>query len=144
MIATATRAIIDAAAWNLALAEHGTNRGFRLTSLSGRRGKQTLLDTLSNLDDHRFEDGCRTMDVGSWLRSLGLGQYEAAFRDNEIDAEVLVELTRRRPQSAWRTLRAPQAPAQGDRRVSVADKTAPPTSPRLHPRHDAPSVARSP
>ena len=37
--------------------------------------------------------GCRTMDVGSWLRSLGLGQYEAAFRDNAIDAEVLPELT---------------------------------------------------
>ena len=33
------------------------------------------------------------MDVGSWLRSLGLGQYEAAFRDNAIDAEVLPELT---------------------------------------------------
>ena len=29
------------------------------------------------------------MDVGVWLQSLGLGQYEAAFRDNEIDAEVL-------------------------------------------------------
>jgi hypothetical protein len=25
-----------------------------------------LLDTLPDLDDHRFEDGCRTMDVGSW------------------------------------------------------------------------------
>ena len=33
------------------------------------------------------------MDVGSWLRSLGLGQYEAAFRDNAVDAEVLPELT---------------------------------------------------
>jgi len=33
------------------------------------------------------------MDVGEWLRSLGLGQYEAVFRDNEIDAEVLPELT---------------------------------------------------
>ena len=51
-----------------------------------------MLDTLPNLDDHRFEDGCRTMDVGSWLRSLGLGQYEAAFRDNAVDAEVLPEL----------------------------------------------------
>ena len=29
------------------------------------------------------------MDVGDWLRSLGLGQFEAAFRDNEIDGEVL-------------------------------------------------------
>jgi hypothetical protein len=33
------------------------------------------------------------MDVGDWLRSLGLGQYEALFRENEIDAEVLPELT---------------------------------------------------
>ena len=37
--------------------------------------------------------GCRTMDVGSWLRGLGLGQYEANFRDNKIDADVLPQLT---------------------------------------------------
>ena len=52
-----------------------------------------MLDTLPNLDDHRFEDGCRTMDVGSWLRSLGLKQYEALFREKDIDAEVLGDLT---------------------------------------------------
>ena len=34
-----------------------------------------------------------TMDVGDWLRSLGLGQYETAFRDNRVDAEVLPDLT---------------------------------------------------
>ena len=33
------------------------------------------------------------MDVGAWLRGLGLGQYEAAFRESEIDAEVLPDLT---------------------------------------------------
>ena len=33
------------------------------------------------------------MDIGGWLRGLGLGQYEATFRDSEIDAEVLPELT---------------------------------------------------
>src|SRR5271169_639821 len=33
-----------------------------------------------------------TMDVGEWLRRLGLGQYEAVFRDSEIDADVLPEL----------------------------------------------------
>ena len=33
------------------------------------------------------------MDVGEWLRGLGLGQYEAAFRENQIDADVLPELT---------------------------------------------------
>jgi len=33
------------------------------------------------------------MDVGGWLRGLGLGQYEALFRASEIDADVLPELT---------------------------------------------------
>lgn len=33
------------------------------------------------------------MDVAGWLRSLGLGQYEEAFRDNDIDVEVLPHLT---------------------------------------------------
>ena len=33
------------------------------------------------------------MDVGEWLRSIGLGQYEVAFRDNEIDDDVLWKLT---------------------------------------------------
>ena len=33
------------------------------------------------------------MDLGSWLRSLGLERYEAAFRDNAIAADVLRELT---------------------------------------------------
>jgi class 3 adenylate cyclase len=33
------------------------------------------------------------MDVAAWLRTLGLQQYEAAFRDNEIDDKVLPSLT---------------------------------------------------
>jgi class 3 adenylate cyclase/predicted ATPase len=33
------------------------------------------------------------MDLGGWLRSLGLERYEAAFRDNEIDDKVLLSLT---------------------------------------------------
>jgi len=33
------------------------------------------------------------MDVGAWLRGIGLGQYEDAFRENEIDATVLPDLT---------------------------------------------------
>src|ERR1700722_1455701 len=33
------------------------------------------------------------MDVGGWLRGLGLGQYEEQFRDNKIDADVLPRLT---------------------------------------------------
>ena len=33
------------------------------------------------------------MDVAVWLRDLGLQQYEALFRENDIDAEVLSDLT---------------------------------------------------
>ena len=33
------------------------------------------------------------MDLGSWLRSLGLEKYEQAFRENEIDETVLPNLT---------------------------------------------------
>src|SRR5215469_14908261 len=33
------------------------------------------------------------MDIVVWLRSLGLGKYEAAFRENEIDETVLPDLT---------------------------------------------------
>jgi class 3 adenylate cyclase len=33
------------------------------------------------------------VDVGAWLHGLGLGQYEQAFRDNDIDARVLSGLT---------------------------------------------------
>ena len=33
------------------------------------------------------------MDVAAWLNNLGLGQYEAAFRDNAIDGDLLPSLT---------------------------------------------------
>ena len=33
------------------------------------------------------------MKVAAWLHGLGLGQYEQAFRENDIDAEVLAHLT---------------------------------------------------
>ena len=36
--------------------------------------------------DHR-------MDVAAWLRGLGLEQYAPAFRDDDVDGEVLSELT---------------------------------------------------
>ena len=35
----------------------------------------------------------RAMDVVIWLRSLGLGKYEAIFRENDIDETVLPSLT---------------------------------------------------
>ncbi len=35
------------------------------------------------------------MDVGGWLRNLGLGEYKSAFIENAIDTDVLPELTER-------------------------------------------------
>ena len=35
------------------------------------------------------------MDVAIWLRGLGLQQYEAQFRENDIDAEFVSDLTDR-------------------------------------------------
>jgi class 3 adenylate cyclase len=34
-----------------------------------------------------------TMDIGAWLRGLGLEKYETAFRENEISEKVLPKLT---------------------------------------------------
>ena len=33
------------------------------------------------------------MDIGAWLCSLGLQQYEPVFRENAVDVETLPELT---------------------------------------------------
>ena len=33
------------------------------------------------------------MNVAQWLNAIGLGQYEALFREHEIDADVLPDLT---------------------------------------------------
>jgi hypothetical protein len=34
--------------------------------------------------------GSHVMDIVVWLRSLGLGKYQAVFRENDIDEAVLV------------------------------------------------------
>jgi hypothetical protein len=33
------------------------------------------------------------MDVADWLRDLGFERYEAAVRENDVDAELLLSLT---------------------------------------------------
>jgi hypothetical protein len=45
------------------------------------------LDALAFLADHVRTPDCgrSIMDIVVWLRSLGLGKYEAVFRENEID-----------------------------------------------------------
>ena len=55
----------------------------------------TSLDTLASQPMmHATTDcGAFVMDIVVWLRSLGLGKYEAVFRENDIDKTVLPNLT---------------------------------------------------
>ena len=69
---------------------HGSPFTTRQTSTIARRPGQVVSLRRSSL-----ARGIRTpiMDIGGWLRSLGLERYEAAFRENEIDETVLPSLT---------------------------------------------------
>jgi class 3 adenylate cyclase len=76
------------------------------------------------------------MDIGGWLRNLGLGKYEAAFRDNAIDEQVLRHLTAE-------DLKEIGVATVGDRRkllAAIAELAAP--SPSAEPR--SPPVAAQP
>ena len=53
------------------------------------------------------------MDIAAWLHGLGLEQYAPAFRDNEIDGEVLRELTAEDLMDHRRYLGRPPAQAPG-------------------------------
>ena len=50
------------------------------------------------------------MNVGGWLRNLGLGRYEPVFIENAIDSDVLAELTEGRSRKARDTARRQEAP----------------------------------
>ena len=84
------------------------------------------------------------MDVGDWLRSLGLGQHEALFRENEIDAEVLPELTDGDLEKIGVPLGHRKRLLKAIANLGAAEAPAKPTSPRLRHRHEmSPSAVRS-
>ena len=68
------------------------------------------------------------MDIGSWLRSLGLGQYEAAFRDNAVDAGVLPDLSDGDLAQLGVLLGHRKRLLKAIAELASADKIAPPTS----------------
>src|SRR5208282_1197089 len=84
--------------------------------------KPWSLDTFP-LGDYPRYAWSRAMDVGEWLRGLGLGKYEAAFRDNGIGEAVLPHLT-------VEDLKEIGVATVGDRRMLLAAiaALAPPTS----------------
>jgi class 3 adenylate cyclase/tetratricopeptide (TPR) repeat protein len=56
-------------------------------------GINCTLDTAARLRDDPGPIWSPAMDVGGWLRGLGLEQYAAAFRENGIDEQVLCHVT---------------------------------------------------
>src|SRR5499427_8985047 len=62
----------------------------RPLSLASRRD---LAEDRLNQCDSRTYRAKAGMDIEAWLRGLGLEQYAPAFRDNDIDAELLPRLT---------------------------------------------------
>ena len=80
------------------------------------------------------------MDIGGWLRGLGLGEYEDSFRNNKMDADVLPQLTAD-------DLREMGIVAIGDRRrllsAVAALAGAPPfvNAPTSPPSHNGPLIS---
>src|SRR5918994_6868601 len=54
--------------------------------------RRLMVDSCSEAVAERLS-GKGEVDIAAWLRGLGLERYELVFRDNEIDAAVLPELT---------------------------------------------------
>src|SRR3954452_20623911 len=101
------------------------------------------------------------VDVGAWLRGLGLGQYEPAFRENDVDADVLPELTeadlerlgvaplgpRKKLLRGISALRAGSAPSLHSATARSWSGESPPCGPaphRPHPRPRRPNQLRTP
>jgi class 3 adenylate cyclase/predicted ATPase len=69
------------------------------------------------------------MDVGVWLRSLGLGRYEVAFSENSIDADVLPDLTDSDLEKLGVTLGHRKRLLKAIAALGTAEVTAKPSSP---------------
>src|SRR5215469_767205 len=85
------------------------------------------------------------MDVLVWLRSLGLGEYEAAFRENAITEKVLPRLTAEDLKDLGVTIvghRRLLLDAIADLRSGVTEPTSSAASPTLAPAKDAAAERR--
>ena len=81
------------------------------------------------------------MDVAQWLNAIGLGQYEALFREHEIDADVLPELT----EADLEKIGVPLGHRKRLMRAigNLASKEAPPSAPKSAPAAPSPSPMAS-
>src|ERR1700746_3683307 len=85
------------------------------------------------------------MDVGGWLRKLGLEQYEAAFRENAVSEKVLSSLTAEDLKDLGIGMvghRRMLLDAIAAMRAETNAKTAPPDAPRAVDRPPSDSAER--
>lgn len=75
------------------IAEGAVRRQCRLHNLGQWASASQKLVDGARPDDASAGIREAVMDLGSWLRNLGLERFEAAFRDNAIDETVLPHLT---------------------------------------------------
>jgi class 3 adenylate cyclase/predicted ATPase len=80
------------------------------------------------------------MDLGEWLKGLGLGQYEATFREHEIDADVLPDLTESDLEKIGLPLGARKRLMKGI--AGLASKEAPPSAGTPTPPPETSATAR--
>jgi hypothetical protein len=78
--------LVQRARWQLRAFSRDTRHRARLRAVAGRLKGEGISSSMGRAEDHR-------MDVVAWLRGLGLEQFAPAFRENDVDAEVLPELT---------------------------------------------------
>jgi class 3 adenylate cyclase/predicted ATPase len=72
------------------------------------------------------------MDVGTWLTSLGLDQYESTFRENGIEAGTLAELTDKRLRDIGVPLGHRLRMLRALRELAVQAEAAPSVVPTVH------------
>jgi class 3 adenylate cyclase/tetratricopeptide (TPR) repeat protein len=77
------------------------------------------------------------MDVGAWLRDLGLGQYEHVFRESEIEADLLPELTETDLEKLGLPLGPRKRVLKAIAHLGYADKSSKSTGPVHLPQDDA-------
>jgi hypothetical protein len=77
------------------LPEAGLHERGRTLARAARRGDRVHDEAAANgsLNGTTPNQIEATMNVAAWPQGLGLGQYEQAFRANDLDGEVLADLT---------------------------------------------------